>query len=72
MRPLDQPWTPQDDELEGVRGSGASVVRAAAALRRTKALSANAPRSSAAHFHPCASRGKNGPIRQIMNGEEIE
>jgi hypothetical protein len=39
MRRLLEPWTPQDDErLKAFAAQGASVVRAAAALRRTKAI----------------------------------
>jgi hypothetical protein len=37
MRRLLEPWTPQDDErLKAFAAQGASVVRTAAALRRTK------------------------------------
>jgi hypothetical protein len=39
MRRLIEPWTPQDDErLKAFAAQGASVVRAAAALRRRKGI----------------------------------
>jgi hypothetical protein len=39
MRRLLEPWTPQDDErLKAMVAQGASIVRAAAALRRRKEI----------------------------------
>ena len=73
MRRLLEPWTTLDDErLKAMVAQGASVSASPPHYGAGKELSALAPGNSAAHFHPCASLGKNGPMRRTINGEEIK
>jgi hypothetical protein len=69
---LARPWTQEEDERRNeFVARGASDIRAAAALKRRKEVSASAPASWAARFPPLQRLGRSGLIRLTTNGEKV-
>jgi hypothetical protein len=70
-RRLSAPWTVQDDErLRALVAQGASPVRAAAALRRSKEYIRDRANKLGCPFPHAKVARQNGPIHLITNGEK--
>jgi hypothetical protein len=69
MLRLSRPWTSEDDDrIRSLSASGASAVRASAALKPTNMPSSGVPESSAVLSKQLALLGKNGPTRPTILG----